>query len=65
MFYVPTYPTGMWSFQYGVKGDTDMKVVKNQNEADAFVNDKKLKYYNTELHTASFALPNFVKTLLK
>ena len=65
LFYVPTYPTGMWSFQYGVKGDTDMKVVKNQNEADAFVNDKKLKYYNTELHTASFALPNFVKTLLK
>ncbi|MDX1446151.1 polyamine aminopropyltransferase [Lishizhenia sp.] len=65
LFYVPTYPTGMWSFQYGIKGDTNMKSFADQAAADAFVEEKGLRYYNTELHIASFALPNFVKDLLK
>ncbi|SFT73472.1 spermidine synthase [Lishizhenia tianjinensis] len=65
LFYVPTYPTGMWSFQYGIKGNINMKSFADQAAADAFVDAKGLRYYNTELHTASFALPNFVKDLLK
>lgn len=28
LFFVPTYPTGMWSFQYGIKGDITLKEVK-------------------------------------
>ena len=31
LFFVPTYPTGMWSFQYGIKGDITLKVVKSKN----------------------------------
>ncbi len=27
--------------------------------------DKELKYYNEEMHVASFALPNFVKKMIK
>lgn len=64
LFYVPTYPTGMWSFQYGMKGGVQPKTIDKATEIDAFVEVKGLKYYNSDIHKASFALPNFVKTLL-
>ncbi|MNU78370.1 Spermidine synthase [compost metagenome] len=64
LFFVPTYPTGMWSFQYGLKGSAQPKAVSNDSEIEQFVSDKGLKYYNSDIHKASFALPNFVKTLI-
>lgn len=64
LFYVPTYPTGMWSFQYGMKGGVQPKTIDKATEIDAFVEAKGLKYYNSDIHKASFALPNFVKSLL-
>jgi spermidine synthase len=64
LFYVPTYPTGMWSFQYGLKGGIAPKAVTNEAEIDAFVASKGLRYYNSDIHKASFATPNFVKTLI-
>lgn len=65
LFYVPTYPTGMWSFQYGIKGDVNPKQVENQIEISTFVEQNNLGYYNSEIHYASFATPNFVKDLVK
>lgn len=65
LFYVPTYPTGMWSFQYGLKGGISPKAVINDASIDAFVEEKGLRYYNSDIHKASFATPNFVKALLK
>lgn len=65
LFFVPTYPTGMWSFQYGLKGATHPKSVTNMAEIDAFVDAKGLRYYNADVHVGSFATPNFVKALLK
>jgi spermidine synthase len=65
LFFVPTYPTGMWSFQYGLKGNTHPKAVQKADEIDAFVDQKGLRYYNADVHTGSFATPNFVKALLK
>ena len=65
LFFVPTYPTGMWSFQYGIKGDLNPKTVVNDTEIDAFVDTKGLRYYNADVHRGSFATPNFVKNLLK
>jgi spermidine synthase len=65
LFFVPTYPTGMWSFQYGLKGNTHPKAVQKADEIDAFVDTKGLRYYNADVHTGSFATPNFVKALLK
>lgn len=65
LFFVPTYPTGMWSFQYGLKGATHPKSVTNTTEIDAFVDAKGLRYYNADVHVGSFATPNFVKALLK
>lgn len=64
LFYVPTYPTGMWSFQYGLKGSEHPKNIGNENEIDSFVQVKGLRYYNSEIHKGSFALPNFVKSLV-
>jgi spermidine synthase len=65
LFFVPTYPTGMWSFQYGIKGDKQPKKISNQAEIDAFVEEKGLRYYNSDIHTGSFATPNFVKEMVK
>ena len=65
LFYVPTYPTGMWSFQYGIKGDKHPKRVSNEADMDAFADKNGLRYYNSEIHKGSFATPNFVKQLIK
>ena len=63
LFYVPTYPTGMWSFQIAAKGSVS---VKNDldSAADGFIEKNNLKYYNKNIHQAAFALPNFVEKLL-
>ena len=50
LFYVPTYPTGMWSFQYGIKGDKHPKRVSNEADMDAFADKNGLRYYNSEIH---------------
>ncbi|HLU86306.1 MAG TPA: polyamine aminopropyltransferase [Taishania sp.] len=65
LFFVPTYPTGMWSFQYGLKGAQAPKAISNDSEIDAFVDAKGLRYYNADVHRGSFATPNFVKQLIK
>jgi len=65
LFFVPTYPTGMWSFQYGIKGNLNPKTIDKDVKIDAFVEEKGLRYYNADVHRGSFATPNFVKTLLK
>ncbi|MDO6391955.1 polyamine aminopropyltransferase [Pontibacter sp. BT731] len=60
---IPTYPTGTWSFSYSAKGDA--KPLQFDAEAAAAFSKKEgLKYYNEAVHTAAFALPNFVKELL-
>ncbi|MDX1652547.1 MAG: polyamine aminopropyltransferase [Brumimicrobium sp.] len=64
LFYVPTYPTGMWSFQFGLKSDKLSLKDIDTEKIDAFVKEKGLKYYNAEIHIAALALPNFVKDLL-
>lgn len=65
LFFVPTYPTGMWSFQYGIKGDLNPKKISNSEKIQSFVESKGLRYYNDEVHVGSFATPNFVKNLIK
>jgi spermidine synthase len=55
----------MWSFQYGLKGGAHPKNISNESSIDAFVDEKGLRYYNSDVHKGSFATPNFVKQLLK
>ncbi len=63
LFHVPTYPTGLWSAQIAMKNGTNPKVVDRKKVSD-FVQTHRLKYYNYDIHQASFALPNYVKEMI-
>lgn len=54
---IPTYPSGLWAFTIGSKKYDPLAV-----PAERF-HDIDTKYYTKELHTATFALPKFVKDL--
>lgn len=62
--YIPTYPTGMWSFSYSSKGAVHPLTQFDADKSAAFAADHGLKYYNEGIHRAAFALPGFVKELL-
>lgn len=63
-FFVPTYPSGMWSFAFCSKGDTHPFHQVEVEELDSFSDKNGLRYYNGHIHKAAFATPNFVKDLL-
>jgi spermidine synthase len=65
LFFAPTYPSGMWSIQMGIKGNTHPLKDINFERIDIFSKETKLRYYNSEIHKALFALPTFVKNLCK
>ncbi|NLJ87850.1 MAG: polyamine aminopropyltransferase [Epulopiscium sp.] len=59
--HIPTYPSGHWIFGFASKGlDPIGDLDTNWNSLDI-----KTRYYNTDLHKGCFALPNYVKELLK
>lgn len=59
--FIPTYPSGCWSFAWCSKKYTPCEHLNRQGY-------EKLQpvpgYYNPELHQAAFVLPNFVKDML-
>lgn len=58
-FYQPVYPSGWWTATLaGQKDLLDFRV------NDAINKEFTTRYYNAELHRASFALPNFVIDVL-
>ena len=60
---IPTYPSGQIGFVLcGKDGKMDFK--KEARKPDDEL-QRKLKYYNHEIHTASFVLPQFVKQRLE
>lgn len=64
--FIPLYPAGMWSFAFASKGikATGIEVEKRIKEGlEAF--GSELKYYNKGIHSASFALPNFVAEIIR
>ncbi|MDY0280009.1 MAG: polyamine aminopropyltransferase [Salinivirgaceae bacterium] len=63
LFNIPTYPSGVWSIQIGSKGNVNPKVIDIAN-ADTFISNNIMHYYNPELHAAAFVLPTYVKRLL-
>ncbi len=60
-FNIPTYSTGYWYFGFASKKYDPISDLKAK-EWEKF--GLKTKYYNTELHTGAFALPNYVKEVL-
>ncbi|MDW0115987.1 polyamine aminopropyltransferase [Sporosarcina thermotolerans] len=60
--HIPTYPSGHWLFGFASKKYDPI----NDLNADAWNQlGLKTKYYNTDIHVGSFALPNYVKEQLK
>jgi spermidine synthase len=64
LFQIPTYPSGIWSFQLASKGTIDPRNVPSKRVAE-FEANNSLHYYNAEIHKAIFALPNYVKQMLQ
>lgn len=65
LFHATTYPSGMWSLMMASKKAINPKTDIDTAKTASFVKQKNLKYYNEELHSAAFCLPNFVKNLLE
>lgn len=60
--HIPTYPSGHWLFGFASKTiDPTTHIQKEEWTALGL----ETKYYNLDLHAASFCLPNYVKTLLE
>ncbi|NLP43304.1 MAG: polyamine aminopropyltransferase [Peptococcaceae bacterium] len=60
--HIPTYPSGHWLFGFASKKYDPLRDLDEQawNELDL-----RTKYYNTDIHKGSFALPNYVRALLE
>lgn len=59
--HIPTYPSALWSFAFcSKKYDPLLNFRKDEYEAL----NLNTKYYNSDIHFASFVLPNFVKELV-
>ncbi len=59
--HIPTYPSGHWLFGFATKKYNPLDVRADEWNSLGI----KTKYYNTKLHKACFALPNYVQELLE
>jgi len=60
--HIPTYPSGHWLFGFSTKKYHPLNDFRGREWKALGI---KTRYYNTQLHTGSFALPNYVEDLLK
>lgn len=58
--HIPTYPSGHWLFGFASKTIDPLKINADRWNALGI----STRYYNTDLHRGSFAIPNYVKELL-
>ena len=62
--YIPTYPTGMWSFSFCSKQKIHPVLDMRIQAAERLSQKHNLNYYSPEIHKASFVLPRFVQEML-
>lgn len=62
--FIPTYPTGMWSFSYCSKAGLHPVTSLDRDRATQFAQAQGLQYYNSDMHQAAFCLPTFIRTML-
>ena len=60
--HIPTYPSGHWLFGFASKG---FDPVSDQKRMDWEALNLHTNYYNSEIHSGCFAVPNYVKEYLK
>ncbi|MEM9904144.1 MAG: polyamine aminopropyltransferase [Cyanobacteria bacterium P01_D01_bin.44] len=63
--FIPTYPTGMWSFTYCTKGGPHPTEGVDEVRSQQISQDYDLQYYNPGIHRAAFCLPTFIQNMLK
>ncbi len=64
--FIPLYPAGMWSFAFASKGiDPLSDEVLKRAETGFSAFGEQLRYYNPDIHSGSFALPNFVADIIR
>lgn len=59
--HIPTYPSGHWLFGFASK---HFDPIKDLDAEKWNALNLSMRYYNTDIHTGSFALPTYVKELL-
>jgi len=59
--FIPTYPSGHWLFGFASKKLHPLKDFKKDVQIK---NNIATNYYNSQIHFASFVLPNYVETAL-
>ena len=64
LVFIPTYPTGMWSFNYCSKGGRHPLKDVDEGRSRQISKDFDLQYYNHDIHHAAFCLPTFIKNML-
>jgi len=60
--HIPSYPSGHWLFGFASK---KYRPIEDLDDVRWNKLGIKTRYYNTELHRGAFALPNYVRELLK
>ncbi|MEX0662540.1 MAG: polyamine aminopropyltransferase [Balneolaceae bacterium] len=63
--FIPLYPAGMWSMACASKKDDPLSDEVAERVKKGLKQLNGLKYYNEDIHRGSFALPNFVKDIIK
>ncbi len=58
--YIPTYPSGMWSFAFASNSNDILKINSDKSDTIAL----QCKYYNKDVHIGALQLPNFVKEII-
>lgn len=61
-YHMPTYASGHWLFGFASKGLDPIKDHKKDKWESLGL---KTKYYNSEIHVGSFALPTYVREMLE
>jgi len=65
LMYLPSFPSGMWSFSFSAKGGLGPNIDYKKDEIDKFCDVNRLKYYSFDIHKAAFILPKFVWDILQ
>jgi spermidine synthase len=65
LIFIPSYPSGMWSFVYAAKGNTHPWQNCDRTTIQQFTQQENLQYYNADIHQAAFQLPTFAKNLVQ
>jgi spermidine synthase len=65
LMYLPSFPSGMWSFSFSSKSGNNPFHQLNKMKIDDFCREHDLKYYSFDIHQSAFNLPKFVQDILQ